>query len=81
MPACKQGAQWPRALTLLVSMDHAVLEPGIITYNLAIGAGDKGAEWQHVLSLSTTMGLVVGNSPVRCPHLGLGEDVFNQTHP
>ena len=48
-----KGTQWHEmeTLCLIAAMGQVVLEPDTITYNLAIIACEKGAEWQKALHL------------------------------
>ena len=53
--ACEKGRQWQQALSLLIEMWEATLEPNVISYTAGISACEKGDQWQRALALLSEM--------------------------
>ena len=49
---CAQGAQWENAIGLQASMAHQPVEVNTITYNSAINAFAKDAQWKTVFAIA-----------------------------
>ena len=49
---CARGAQWENAIGLQATMAHQPVEVNTITYNSAIKAFAKDAQWKTVFAIA-----------------------------